>query len=236
MISLKEYIFDKFNALSTLFVLVSGSLFLLMIRLKLTESFYLLFLVWNLFLAAVPFLISSFLSFKEQAKLTVFVLGILWLLFLPNAPYIVTDLIHLRNSPLSIIWFDFLMIVAFAITGLYLYFLSALDMIRILKTQLGSTAVKYFAILLPFLVGFGIYLGRFLRWNSWDILQNPSGLLEDIFFIFINPIANRQAWIITIGFGMLLIFWQFLLKKILRLKQKNNNSNSDAIENQISSF
>ena len=236
MTSLKQYIFYKFNTFCILLLLICGSLFLLMIRLKVTESFYLLFLVWNLFLAAVPFLISSFLSFKEQPKFSVLLLGILWLLFLPNAPYIVTDLIHLRNSPLPIIWYDFIMIIAFAITGLYLYYLSAVDMIQILKTELGKPAVNYFALLLPFLVGFGIYLGRYLRWNSWDILQNPSGLLEDIIAIFSNPIAHREAWIITIGFGILLMSWQFLLNKVLASKNKNTNYKSNSIENQISSF
>jgi len=205
MSSFKQFIFQRFNTLGSLFLIISISLFLLMLRLKLTESFYLLFLVWNLFLTSVPFFISNYVSLKEVSKIKLLLAFVLWMLFVPNAPYIVTDLIHLQNSPKTLIWYDVVMISTFAATGLYLYFISTKDILRALSVQFGSKVQKRLGIVIPFLTGFGIYLGRFLRWNSWDILQNPTGLAYDIFTILVHPIANNQAWIVTLGFGFLLL-------------------------------
>lgn len=191
---------------------VSFSLLLLMVRLKWSGTPLYLFLVWNIFLAGLPYLIStSLLSQQRLGRLKLLIPFGIWLLFLPNAPYIVTDLIHIRYTDDTIIWYDIILVFSFALTGLLFYFISFSEMRKILKSVLGNRYTRIISYAIPFLCGFGIYLGRVLRWNSWDILRNPDRLLKDISEIFLHPLNHSEAWIMTLGFGTFLILgtWMF---------------------------
>tara|TARA_R110001606_G_C15193908_1_gene630838 strand:- start:91 stop:633 length:543 start_codon:yes stop_codon:yes gene_type:complete len=171
-----------------------------------------LFLVWNLFLAVIPFTITSYLVSLPKLNKIGFVLSFgIWLLFLPNAPYIVTDLIHLRVSYSTYIWLDILVVSSFAFNGLLLFYLSILDMKHVLKRYLKKPIINYGITLTIFLSSFGVYLGRFLRYNSWEILSNPKYLFIDIVNIAVRPLANKEAWLFTIVFGTFLNvgFWVF---------------------------
>lgn len=219
MTILKTFVLNKFNTLFTIFACVLLSIFLLSIRLKITQSFFYIFLVWNLFLAAVPFLVSSFLStIQKVKKWKLFSILIVWLLFLPNAPYILTDFIHLRLSEPNWLGFDAIMIGMFAFSGLILYFLSLSDIKKLLLNNFSKKMTSVILYTIPFLTGFGIYLGRFLRWNSWDILQSPQNLFLDILSIVFHPIENIQVWLFTVLFGAFLLigFWIYenMQKKI----------------------
>ncbi|WP_366140809.1 DUF1361 domain-containing protein [uncultured Algibacter sp.] len=109
MNTIKQLLVNRFKIFSLLTVGMAFSLFLLMIRMKLTHSFFLLFLVWNLFLAVIPFAISSYLISLPKLHKFKFILCFgIWLLFLPNAPYIITDLLHLKVSTNSLLWLDIL--------------------------------------------------------------------------------------------------------------------------------
>jgi uncharacterized membrane protein len=172
---------------------------------KLTNSFFYLFLVWNLFLAVIPFTITTYLaSIPKLNKFKIVVWFGVWLLFLPNAPYIVTDLIHLKLNNTHLIWLDIIVVSTFACNGLLLFYLSVLDMKTILKPYLSKTVSNYGLIIILFLSSFGIYLGRFLRYNSWEIISNPNYLLNDIINIVIQPSNNKEAWLFTILFGAFL--------------------------------
>ena len=132
MNTIKTLLFNRFKIISLLSISIALSIVLLMVRMKLTHSFFYLFLVWNLFLAVIPFAISTYLiSFPKLKKLGLLIWFSVWLLFLPNAPYIVTDLIHLRLSDTHFIWLDILIVSSFACNGLLLFYLSILDMIFI---------------------------------------------------------------------------------------------------------
>ncbi|MFC7358317.1 DUF1361 domain-containing protein [Jejudonia soesokkakensis] len=205
MTHIKTLVFNHFKTLFTILGITTLSLFLLMIRLKLTHSFFLLFLVWNLFLAFIPFAITFYL--KNTTKLSGGKLGFwffIWLLFLPNAPYIVTDLIHLQLSEGLLILLDILVIGLFALSGLYCYFMTVRDMKELVSKFLSERIVTFLFIITPFLCGFGIYLGRVLRFNSWDLLNNPVLLLSEIIHCIIHPIEHWAAWTITVGFGVFL--------------------------------
>ncbi len=183
-----------------------------MIRMKLTYSFFYLFLVWNLFLAAIPFAITTYLvSLPKLNKFALVFWFCGWLLFLPNAPYIITDLLHLKISTAHLLWLDILVIVSFAFTGLMLFYLSIADMKKLLSHFIAKKYVNALITSTLFLSGFGVYLGRFLRYNSWELLSNPKYLLIDIFSIAIKPFANKEAWLFTILFGTFLTlgFWMF---------------------------
>jgi uncharacterized membrane protein len=170
------------------------------------------FLVWNLGLATIP-LMFSFLFVHARntpARLLAF---FFWLLFLPNAPYIVTDFIHLRHVTSGPIWLDILLLFSCSITGMAIAFYSLAEIhqqFRERNPRLGWTAV----ISAAFLCGFAIYLGRFLRWRSIDIFQQPLSLARDIFRAF-DPLHHPRAWGVTLAFGVLFTLAYILLHTCL---------------------
>ncbi|GEQ87294.1 membrane protein [Patiriisocius marinistellae] len=201
MEKIKSVVIENFTILFYAVLLLGTSLFLLMLRMKITHSFFLLFLVWNLFLAWIPYGISSALLYRKGLSKSVKILGFgAWLLFLPNAPYIVTDLVHLQRSEDVILWLDSMVIGSFAISGLYGYICSVMQIQMFLQRHISEKRTSVIIFCTHFLCGFGIYLGRFLRFNSWDLLQNPINLFKSIIISITNPIAL----ITTIGSGVLL--------------------------------
>ena len=107
-------------------------------------------------------------------------LGAAWLAFFPNAPYLVTDLIHLRTRAFVPVWYDAIMVFAFALTGLCLAFLSLWLVHRLVERRLGKAAGWLFVAVVAGLSGFGVYLGRYPRWNSWDVVTRPGELMADV--------------------------------------------------------
>ncbi|ULC59017.1 DUF1361 domain-containing protein [Flaviramulus sp. BrNp1-15] len=209
---IKQLLFSRFKTYALVSISMLLSIVLLMVRMKLTHSFYFLFLVWNLFLAVIPFAITSYLVSLPKLNKIGFVLCFsVWLLFLPNAPYIVTDLINLRLNYGYYIWLDVLLVSSFALNGLLLFFLSLIDTKLLLQDYFKKSITNYIITFILFLSGFGVYLGRFLRYNSWEILSNPKLLLIDILNIAIQPNTNKEAWLFTILFGTFLYigFWVF---------------------------
>lgn len=200
-------------------LLISSTLcciLLLSFRIKYTNTSYFLFLVWNLFLAGIPFLLSTYLlSISNISKTKVAFTSILWLLFLPNAPYIVTDLYHLRLSAAHLVWLDALVIFSFAGVGVLLFYISLCDMYSVwckLITKQFAVSLIYCTC---FLSGFGIYLGRFLRYNSWEILSNPIPLLQDCLAFFLAPKTHSDFWAFTLVTGCVLSVGFYAFKKIM---------------------
>lgn len=177
------------------------------------------FLVWNLFLAAIPYGISTLLVEFEalrKSPLVFWSLLAVWLLFLPNAPYIFTDLFHLKLRNDVPLWFDLLLLLSFAWNGIILGYLSLFEVQELVSQKLGKwvTWVSVFAIL--FLCAFGVYLGRYLRWNSWDLFLNPVPLVADILDCFLHPFAHWQTWGLTLGYGTFLILGYLTLGVLIR--------------------
>ena len=141
------------------------------------------FFFWNLILAWVP--VGAALAFYALASrrsrrwLLMLCIGVVWFLFFPNAPYIVTDIVHLRERPPTPYWYDIIAIMAFAQTGLFLGYLSLYLMQEVIRAWLGRWTGWVFALAMLGLSSFGIYLGRFLRWNSWDALLDPLDTLRN---------------------------------------------------------
>jgi len=211
MKTLKTLVFNRFKILSLLTVAMTLSLVLLMIRMKLNQSYYLLFLVWNLFLALIPYTITTaLLTTSRINKFTLFVAFGIWLLFLPNAPYIITDLLHLNNSDHHLMWLDVLVITSFAFNGLILFFLSLSDMEKLLRQYISPKFLLPVLLSIFGLTAFGIYLGRFLRYNSWEIVNNPMPILVDSLTIIFQP--QLEAWVFTLTFGAFLAISYWMLK------------------------
>lgn len=212
METIKTLVQSKFRTLSLVTVALLFSIIALMVRIKLNKSFFYLFLVWNVFLAIIPYAITMYLSSKVSiSKLKLGFWLLVWLAFLPNAPYIVTDLIHIRIGNNSLLWLDVLVVLSFALTGLLLFYLSISDMKRIMKSRFNSIPIEKITLFIIVLCGFGVYLGRFLRYNSWEILSIPKVLISDIFEIVLSPFQNSDAWLFTLSFGGFLMvgYWMF---------------------------
>ncbi|NRD24599.1 DUF1361 domain-containing protein [Winogradskyella litoriviva] len=212
---IKNSIQSQFKTLSLISVALLFSGISLLVRIKLNKSFFYLFLIWNVFLAIIPYAITMYLSTKKNvSKLTLGFGLLVWLAFLPNAPYIVTDLIHLRTANNTFLWLDILVVLSFALSGLFLFYLSLIDMQNLILSKFEKLPVKTITTTILFLCGFGVYLGRFLRYNSWEIISGPQILFMDIINIIIAPFQHSEAWLFTMGFGMFLVvgFWMF--KKI----------------------
>lgn len=163
----------RYKMTSLLLLMTSFCVALSIVRYSITGTKLFMFLNWNLFLAIVPWTISTMLILKNSKTiLPLVLLVVVWLFFFPNSPYILTDLFHLKARKTAPIWFDFVLIFSFAWTGLMFGFVSLIDIITLMKKRIGNFTVNIITILFLFISSFGIYLGRYLRWNSWDILQN----------------------------------------------------------------
>ena len=215
MNALKAHINQKHKTFISLFWALLFSFLLLAIRIKLNGSLRFLFLVWNLFLACIPFAITFYLSSRSKHKPINFIIWfMIWLLFLPNAPYIITDLIHLKWSNTPYLWLDILLVTSFALNGLILFYLSIRDMKSKLLEFLSNSKTSIVMLSVFLLTGFGVYLGRFLRFNSWDLLNHQNKLIQDILIIITHQKQHFEAWLFTITFASFLyITYQFFKKR-----------------------
>jgi uncharacterized membrane protein len=151
------------------------------------------FLLWNLFLAWLPLVFAFFAcdQYRDGAgrNWRFLALGGSWLLFFPNAPYIFTDLIHLRMRFYQHFWVDLTVILLCALTGLVLGFVSMFLMQSVVARRYGRPAGWLFIAGVAALSGFGIYLGRILRFNSWDVLFKPVELYRGIGHFVAEPLS-----------------------------------------------
>ena len=172
-----------------------------------TRSVTYLFLIWNLFLAWIPYWISMTLNYLPK-KWMVFPALLVWLVFLPNAPYLVTDLLHVGYHPPVPIWYDTILLFSFAWTGLLLGFLSLLDVQRFLEENINKKIAGLLIWAAIMLCAFGVYLGRYQRWNTWDIITQPYHLFMDTMAVLLHPfnylgtlgLAVVMAGVLGIGF------------------------------------
>jgi uncharacterized membrane protein len=180
-------------------------------------------LVWNLFLAWIPFVLAYLayaLSWKKP--LLYFVLPItalLWLIFFPNAPYILTDLQHLaKESNSAPVWYDVIVLVWFSWTGLLLGLVSLYLMQDIIQRTFGRWPGWAFVFIVSGLSSFGVYLGRFVRFNSWDLLGDPKEIVVTILGLAIDP--SRRLVAFTILFTVFYLFVYLTLYSFAHLVQE----------------
>jgi uncharacterized membrane protein len=199
-------------------MLLSWCAALLLFRFARSGSFALRFLAWNLVLAAIPAVAAWFFA-RAMAKGSSLIeqVGwfVIWLVFLPNAPYIITDFVHLTQRPGIPFWYDTALLISCAGTGLLLGYTSIADVQAAITRRFSALAGWVLVIAAVLLSGFGIYLGRFLRWNSWDTVASPHQLYPEIADRLINPLSHPQAVGVTAVYGVGLFlgyvalrFWQ----------------------------
>ena len=173
------------------------------------------FLVWNLFLAWIPFAMSAvFKKIRHSNKWKQAAIFSVWLIFFPNALYIVTDLMHLDMETNIPKWYDVVLLFTASVTGLIMAFVSLLRIERLLSHYFSNAKVHAIMIGILFLSSFGVYLGRFLRWNSWDIISNPLSLVYSIARRFLFPWHYVQTWVVTLMLTTLFYLMYLAIKKL----------------------
>lgn len=173
------------------------------------------FLVWNLFLAWIPLFLTLFIRrlYLNQKKggPVFFVLTAGWLLFYPNAPYILTDFIHLRHIRGAItVWYDLLMVLSFSVLGLFLAFISFYHLYSMIRKWYGRLAGNLFFGATTVLCSIGMFLGRFLRWNSWDMLTRPIDVLSDTIYAGVFSLREFIGFVFLTSLLLGFLYW-FLL-------------------------
>jgi len=137
-----------------------------------------------------------------------------WLMFIPNSFYIITDLFHLRENSNTPLWFDLLLILSFAWNGLLAGILSVRHMEKIVELLWIDKKELIFLAPVMLLNALGIFIGRYLRYNSWDVITNPFHLMMDIFNLLKHPIAYKDAWGMIIFYSIFITLLYMTIKKV----------------------
>ena len=205
------------KGLRALALLTLVGLSLVTVRGLLTGNWwFFVMLTWNLFLAWFPLGVVLVLRDLRRADGPSLRFGshwllgtglAVWLVFLPNAPYIITDLYHIRHVDQPLLWFDTMTLFVFALTGLLIGLYSILIVHRMLRPMAGNLFTWGMILGSQVLSGFGIYLGRFGRWNSWDVLTNPSALTLAIARAYRDHLSLKLT--IAYGFVLFLMYVAF---------------------------
>jgi len=205
----------KISALSKMLLLSIGfSMALLLVRVIYAESLDYSFYVWNSFLAAIPYAVSTQLIRLKKINLVAICLLIVWLLFFPNAPYMITDVFHYEKRFPVPFWYDLILVIAGAWNGLILGMASLMNVERFLSKYLRPGWVmvcEFFSLLL---CSYGIFIGRFLRFNSWDLVSDPRSLIYTSAHHVLVPQNYGKLWAFTLLFAVLLGVIYFTLKRL----------------------
>lgn len=177
------------------------------------------FLGWNLFLALIPYLLTHLpeRTGLGKAPLPLFLIWFgVWLLFIPNSFYILTDLYHLGETSHVPGWFDLLILLSYAWVALVLGILSVRQMEKAIAVRWPMISGPLFVYPIMFLNAWGVYLGRYLRFNSWDVVTTPFSLIQDITNLLLHPVAHRYAWGMVAGFSLFMTLVYEMLKRMSR--------------------
>ncbi len=197
---LKRFLSSRFLYPLLLSTLLSVGLFAF--RVSYSGKWYYDNLPWNLFLAWVPYVCSVWAvawgRLYPSRWWMLLLPGALWLVFFPNAPYIVTDFYHLEKRPPIPLWYDIGLLTVFAWTGCFLAITSLRAMQMLVRRWTNRFVSWIFVAIALGLSGVGVYLGRFERWNSWDLFLHPTRVLEDLAVPLMNPWNNLRF----VGFSL----------------------------------
>lgn len=200
--------------------LLASSLFsciLLLARIAITGSGAYIFLPWNLFLAFIPYWISSWINVpgsEVKSKLKTVAGLAAWLLFIPNSFYIITDLFHFTRIRSAPKWFDLLMIFSFAWNGIVCGIISLRRIELLLTKWLGKGYSLTLILIVMWMSGFGIYIGRYLRFSSWDIVTSPILLGEEMLYMIVHPFRNLYSWGMIGCYSVFMTLLYFTIKRL----------------------
>lgn len=202
-------------------ILCTVSIALLLARTIATDSSRYVFLLWNLVLAAVPVFVAIWLVRRvhahgwlkwQQVALTVLFLG-----FLPNSFYLITDFVHLRDTFEVSLIYDVVLLASFMWSALTLGYVAVYIVHREIKKRFSENTSLAIIGGLFFITSFAIYLGRYTRWNTWDLLLQPAGLLFDVSDRFVNPSVHADTYVTTITLFLLIFSLYIVIYEAIKL-------------------
>jgi len=201
---------------------IAFTILLLAIRIYYTQKITFVFFIWNIFLAIVPLVFSRQLKFEKNMSFKVIIFLSIWLLFFPNAPYIITDLFHFIERPPVPKWYDLILIISAAWNGLLLGIVSLMQVEAFLKNHFQKKWANIFIAISIVLSGYGVFIGRFIRLNSWDIVTNPTNVIFTSFQYFFKPWQHMHAWAFILLFAMLFSLVYYTLKQFVSAIKLND--------------
>jgi uncharacterized membrane protein len=212
-----------------------GCLLMILLRVAATGSIRYTFLLWNLFLAWIPYVLA--LAVRRTAaggrtdagvKPLAALLALAWLFFYPNAPYILTDFIHVIRTrvrvepphPLitenALLWYDIILNSSFAFIGHIIGLISLLILHGTIRQRYSRRWGWAFVVIATGLGGYGIYLGRFERLNSWDIARDPARTLRIAFANLVNP----KAVLVSLCFALFIFLTYIAVRALYETARK----------------
>ncbi len=206
-----------------LFLSVAFTMLLLAVRVAYTYEPMYMFYVWNMFLAVLPLVFSRRLLKQQSINKKSWFLIVCWLLFLPNAPYIITDIFHYELREPVPIWYDLLLVTSAAWNGLLLGIVSLMQVEEFLARHLKEVWVKLSVFGSLLLCGYGVFIGRFLRFNSWDIFTKPQRILYTSASQVIHPFQHLNVWVFSGLFGLMLCIVYYTLQQIMLSGRRAEN-------------
>jgi len=191
-------VITKSNITSVLiFMIVPVGMSIVRLFLVATNSY--IYMNWNLFLALIPILFAWLFMRSTIGVVGRIIWFFLWMGFLPNAPYLITDLIHLADvGPRSLIWFDSIMLFGYAFVGLLIW----LQSVHMIYQRIPS---KVFIPGVALLTSVGIFMGRYVRHNTWDVVARPDSVFSTM-VSFIRAPLDHEPFL-----GYITVFWLFLM-------------------------
>ena len=215
----------RLSAISKMLILsILFTMSLLLVRFLYAQTLDYSFYGWNTFLAAIPYAVSTQLVKMKKINLIAVILLFVWLAFFPNAPYMITDLLHYEERLPVPFWFDILLVISAAWNGLILGLISLMNVEIFLSQFLKPVWIKLSVFASLLLCGYGVFIGRFLRFNSWDILTDPRILVYSSAHHVLLPQRYPKLWVFTILFAVLLTVIYFTLKKLPQVLNRKNES------------
>ena len=211
--------FFKIKIPKSILYLLGLAILLNLLRILIFKNKTFVYMFWNIFLAFIPFFISSILILNTNKNNIIkpfFILGfILWLLFLPNAPYVLTDFIHLGRIYGIPVMFDIFVLFSTAYVSLLMGLYSLRDMEKMILLKFSKMATNIIIGIVILFASFGMYLGRFLRFNSWDLFVSRSSLFSNIWRILTQTNSYLNVYFYT------LLFFVFIYVSFIAFKSAN---------------
>ena len=193
---------------------IAFSMSLLLVRFYYSSTLDYSFYGWNTFLAAIPYVASTQLLKLKKMNVLAILLLLMWLLFFPNAPYIITDLFHYEERLPVPYWYDLVLVISAAWNGLILGIVSLMNVEKFLSRYLKPFWVRVCELASLLLCGYGVFIGRFLRFNSWDMIKDPRILVYTSAHHVLLPQHYEKLWVFTVLFAVFLGIIYFTLKKL----------------------
>lgn len=218
-----KYLEHRWEITLLLFISSVYAVSLELLRIYLSGHKNYFYFIWNLFLAWIPYLLAMYmpLSFHViKSRVILLLLLLVWFLFWPNSPYILTDLLHLKEKQRIPLWFDLGLILSFAWTGLMLGFISLIEIQNLVRKRTNRTIAWIFAIFTLLTGSLGIYVGRYVRLNSWDVAADPIRVYTDIFQHFGDRMLRLEMIVMTLQYGVFLFLGYLTVKIIIKIPDR----------------